>query len=80
MTSSGNGRMLCLDIDHTVEQLMTAAVARISSRVRVHVDADRVLVSGTVNSWHEKQLVQESLRAVSPSYRISNEISVNAWT
>ena len=79
MTSDGTGWSLRLDTDHAVEQLMTTAAGQISSSVQVRIDADCVVISGTTESWYEKQLVQESLRAVCSTYRISNRISVPVW-
>ena len=59
---------------------MSSAVSRINSEIRVEFRDDQVVLRGVTESWHEKQLAQESLRSVSQSYVIHNEISVAAWT
>ena len=65
-----------VDTDHTVQDLMAAAVSRISSEVRVELRQHQVFLTGSTQSWYEKQLAQESLRSVSNSYVIRNDIIV----
>jgi len=62
-----------------VAELMSTAVSRINSNLQVEVVDQWVQVSGQANSWHEKQLAQESLRSVCSSYQIRNDIRVAAW-
>jgi osmotically-inducible protein OsmY len=66
-------------MDHAVMELMTTAISRINGDLRVVVADRMVQLSGQVNSWHEKQLAQESLRSVCSSYRIRNDIRVTSW-
>ena len=61
-------------------ELMANAVSRINSNLQVDFIDHTVQVSGHANTWHEKQLAQESLRSVCSSYQIRNDIRVNAWT
>ncbi|MEO2031449.1 MAG: hypothetical protein ABGZ35_05140 [Planctomycetaceae bacterium] len=75
-----DGQAIRLDTHHTIQNLMSSAVSRINSEIRVEFRDDQVVLRGVTESWHEKQLAQESLRSVSQSYVIHNEISVAAWT
>ena len=68
-----------MDTDHTVQDLMVAAVSRISSGFRVELRQQQVFLTGSTHSWYEKQLAQESLRSVSNSYVIRNDIIVAEW-
>ena len=68
-----------LDPDHTAEQLMSAAAARISGGISVTVRESCVHLTGHTLSWHEKQLAQESVRCVSSAYTIQNDIIVDTW-
>jgi hypothetical protein len=80
MPKSSTGRQaIRLDTDHTVQELMASAVVRISAAIRVELCEQQVRLTGSVASWHEKQLAQETLRSISQSYVISNEITVPAW-
>ena len=54
-----------LDTDHTVQELMASAVARISAAVPVELCEQQVRLTGSVTSWHEQQWVQETLRSIS---------------
>ena len=76
---SSESRSIRLDTDHAVQELMANTVARISRDVCIHVQRECVFLSGATNSWYEKQLVQESLRDISRSYQIHNDIAVAAW-
>ena len=78
-TSNPGGQAIRLDTDHTIQSLMSSAVSRINSEIRVEFREQKVHLTGSTESWHEKQLAQESLRSVSQSYVIHNEISVAAW-
>lgn len=44
--------------------------------VRAHVCEYDLQLFGLVDSWHEKQQVQEFARALAPEYRICNELRV----
>ena len=72
-------RTIRVDIDHTIQELMKSAVSRISREIRVKFRERQVQLSGSVQSWYEKQMAQESLRSVSRSYAIRNDIRVPAW-
>jgi len=74
-----NGRVVRVDTDHAVLELMATAVSRINGSLTVEIQDRLVQVSGQAGSWHEKQLAQESLRSVCSSYRICNNIRVAAW-
>lgn len=76
---NSNGKTVRLDTDHAVEELMAVAVSRINGSIRVTLREREVQLSGQADSWHEKQLAQESLRAVSNSYQIRNQIRVAGW-
>ena len=68
-----------INTDHTVQELMVQAAARISAGICVGVLDQQVQLTGIVSSWHEKQLAQESLRSVSSDYQIRNELNVGVW-
>ena len=78
-TPNPGGQAIRLDTDHTIQDLMTAAVSRISSDIRVAFRERQVHLTGSTQSWYEKQLAQESLRTVSRSVVIYNDISVTGW-
>ena len=44
--------------------------------VRAHVCENCLQLFGEVDSWHEKQQVQEFARALAPEYRICNDLRV----
>ena len=56
---------LRLDTDHTVQELMASAVARITAAVPVELCEQQVRLTGSVAGWHEQQWVQETLRSIS---------------
>ncbi len=76
---TSSARSIRLDTDHVMQELMAAAIARISGAIRLEVRERQVLLTGTTESWHEKQQAQESLRSLSRDYLICNEIRVAAW-
>lgn len=76
---NSDGRSVRLDTDHAVQELMSAAVARINSAIQLEFRDRHVCLSGVAESWHEKQQAQESLRALSGQYTIRNEIRVPVW-
>lgn len=80
MSSSNSGsRAVRLDTEHAIQHLMSSAVSRISKEIRVEFREQQIHLTGSTGSWHEKQLAQETLRAVSQAYVIHNAISVNGW-
>ncbi len=58
-------------MQRTVERLQLA-------NVTVRLSKDTVLLTGSVNNWHEKQYAQEALRAISSTRKIRNEIRVSS--
>ncbi len=58
---------------------MTNAVARISGAIQVELRDQHVRLTGCAQTWHEKQLAQETLRSIGRSYVIRNDINVPAW-
>ena len=73
------GGVIRLDTDHTVPDLMAVDVSGINRDIRMRIRQQRVHLTGSVCTWHEKQLAQESLRSVSRSFVIQNDISVAGW-
>lgn len=77
---SSPGQAVRLDTEHTVQELMTRAISQINRALHVELREQQVRLTGAAESWHEKQMAQESLRSMSSSYVIHNEIQVAAWT
>lgn len=70
-------RYLRIDPDHQLLEMMHRVLQRMPS---MHLDLqllnDRVVLTGTVCSWHDKQNVQERIRGLSGSREICNDIQV----
>ena len=76
-TVPASGQFFRLDTDHHLQQLMQEAINRLQSgNVDVRLGDDSVVLNGTVSSWHDKQLAQESLRSISRSRVIQNHLQV----
>lgn len=72
-----SSRNFRIDNGHKLEQLVFRSIQRLQLfGVNVELQDDDVVLSGAVSSWYEKQLAQESVRAVVPTLRIKNRISV----
>lgn len=74
--STGSVRV---DTDHHLHEMMQRAVGRLQqASVQVQLSRDSVLLTGSVNSWHEKQFAQEAIRVLSRTRRIHNELQVRS--
>ncbi|MEZ6127196.1 MAG: BON domain-containing protein [Planctomycetaceae bacterium] len=70
-------RYFRVDTDHKLHEMMQRAVARLHGRdIGIQLHDRQVILTGTVRSWAEKQTAQESIRALSGSRRIVNELHV----
>jgi osmotically-inducible protein OsmY len=57
--------------------LARAGVERLLLReVSVQLQDDEILLTGSVSTWHEKQLAQESVRVADTGHRIRNQLTV----
>ncbi|MCR9199503.1 MAG: BON domain-containing protein [Planctomycetaceae bacterium] len=76
---------LRIDTEHHLLDMMKTAVSRLNARnVDIQFDDDAVLLSGTVDCWHDKQRIQESVRGLTGSRFIENNLQVtggygHAW-
>jgi hypothetical protein len=81
MPASGttSPRTFRIDARHHLQQMLEEnALALLGRSVAVTVAEDAVVLAGQVNTWHEKQIVQESLRVMVGSRRIMNQLSVES--
>ena len=84
-TSAQSSTYLRIDTEHHLLDMMKTAVSRLNARdVDIQFDDDAVLLSGTVDCWHDKQRIQESVRGLTGSRFIENNLQVaggysNAW-
>jgi len=82
MTGSGSqhsntGQQFRIDTDHQLHAMMKQEIQRLHGRsIDIRLDKDCVLLSGTVNSWSDKQQAQESIRGLSGSHQIRNDVKV----
>ncbi len=79
--AASDGRRQRLDeADSSLSKRIHGALARVgqevSRRFDVQVEQDEVVLRGVVRSWYQKQLAQESLRAIAGVERIRNELEV----
>lgn len=66
------------DPTHDAAVLMKSSIGRlISGTIRIDLESQRVLLSGDVASWYDKQLAQELIRPFVDSGRIENRIRVS---
>lgn len=76
---------LRIDTEHHLLDMMRQAVSRLNARdVDIQFDDDAVLLCGTVDCWHDKQRIQESVRGLTGSRFIENNLQVaggssSAW-
>ncbi|MEZ6126428.1 MAG: BON domain-containing protein [Planctomycetaceae bacterium] len=78
--SPPSDRHLRVDTDHHLCELMQNAVSRLlQGQVEVDVRRDRVLLSGRVCSWTEKQRAQECIRIMAGARVIENHLTVSAF-
>lgn len=48
--------------------------------IRVHIRDNIVQLFGAVETWYQKQQIQELVREYAPHYQIRNDVTVNAGT
>ena len=66
-----------IDPEHQLLEMMQATVRRIcAAEIQIRLHNDSVLLLGSVNSWYDKQYAQESLRELSGSRMIHNDLQV----
>lgn len=76
-TTLSADRTVRIDTDHHLVELMQSAVDRLhGNRVDVQLCDEYVLLRGSVNSWSAKQSAQESIRRMSASRTIQNDLAV----
>lgn len=79
-TSTNGGRSVRLDTDHHLHEMMRSAVQKLQrGQIDLQLTDQSVLLQGRVNSWSEKQAVQESIRNLSASRVIQNDLEVANW-
>jgi hypothetical protein len=67
-----------VDHAHELQTLIQRTVhSHLLNGVDVHVQEQGVRLTGNVSSWYEKQLAQETVRAVAPRHLIFNELKVS---
>lgn len=68
-----------VDTEHHLLDMMKKAVSRMNALdLDIQLDQEAVLLNGTVNCWHDKQRIQESVRGLSGSRYIENNLRVVA--
>ncbi|MBI3866145.1 MAG: BON domain-containing protein [Planctomycetia bacterium] len=65
-----------VDLRSVVEAALARSPSLAGRNLRFEVHEDGVVLRGIVRSYYHKQLVQESLKAISSLPRIRNEIEV----
>lgn len=66
----------CFALREVVESALARSVHFAGRNLRFEVHEDGVVLRGVVRSYYQKQLAQESLKAISGVPRITNEIEV----
>ena len=70
------------DEPHDLRELVQSALARsfhfAGRGIRVEFDGEAVVLRGTVRSYYQKQVAQESVRSIEGVRRIRNELEVIA--
>jgi osmotically-inducible protein OsmY len=62
-----------------VQQLLQRSLDRLQNHnIQVELHAQTVTLTGSVRSWSEKQLAQESVRSTTGSRTIHNELRVSS--
>jgi len=70
-------RSIRIDTDHCMHEMMQRAVERLpNTSVKVQMSRHAVLLTGTVNTWQDKQDAQEAVRAINRTRKIHNELQV----
>lgn len=70
-------RRFRIDPEHQLLDMMQKAVARLQgANIQIQLHNESVVLTGTVQCWHEKQFVQERLRSLSGNRTISNGLQV----
>ena len=60
--------------------MMQKAVGRLlTGQVGIHLQTNSVLLTGSVESWHDKQFAQESIREISGPRIIRNDLRVQQY-
>ena len=67
---------LRIDTQHHVLELIQKAVSRIAGSVQVQLADEHIFLTGQVNSWHQKQFAQESIRPHAGQRIICNSLKV----
>lgn len=66
-----------VDTEHHLLDMMKQAVSRLNAHnLDIQLDDEAVLLHGTVDCWHDKQRVQESVRGLTGSRFIENNLQV----
>jgi len=72
-----------LDSPHSLSNLLRSALVRSpyfgGRSLEVEVNDDSVIVSGVVQTYYQKQMVQESLRPYLGNSRLQNRLEVASW-
>lgn len=78
-STSRSIRVFRLDKTHELQSQLEIAVRRqLLNAVEVVVEEETIQLNGTVSSWYEKQLAQETVRANAAACRIRNALRVAA--
>lgn len=69
-----------LDTDHSVQELMEAKAQQFlklqGGVIEIGVQDEAVFLTGSVNSWSDKQRLQESIRPLAGRRAIRNQVHV----
>jgi len=69
--------ILRVDTEHHLLDMMKQAVSRLNApHLDIQLDDEAVLLNGTVDCWHDKQRVQESVRGLTGARFIENNLQV----
>ena len=75
--SSTSARQIRVDPEHHLLKMMRCAIGpRYVERVSIQLNQSEVTLTGYVDYWSDKQLVQESLRGLCGSRTIHNHVEV----
>jgi len=64
------------DLHHQVHFALTQNLYVRNRDIQYHITDDNVVLNGTVRSFYQKQMVQESLRKISGIGQIQNDLKV----
>ena len=80
MPSPKSDRYFRVDPHHETLELMQKAVAHLQlSDFQLQLREHTIHLSGSVQSWSEKQSAQECIRSLAGSRRIENDLDVAAF-